>query len=92
MEKPDSVELKWNKPTVENGVIRKYKIEWRKGNKWINDSETKETTYTVSGLKSYTKYEFRVIAYTVEWGPGNWKGVTTAEDRKLTNNALDCDN
>ncbi|XP_065834473.1 tyrosine-protein phosphatase Lar-like [Oscarella lobularis] len=81
MEKPDSVELKWNKPTVENGVIRKYKIEWRKGNKWINDSETKETTYTVSGLKSYTKYEFRVIAYTVEWGPGNWKGVTTAEDR-----------
>ena len=91
--KSDLVELKWSKPTVENGVIRLYKIEWRKrGESSQSDSNTEDTTYTISGLTPYTKYEIRVVAYTVKEGPGNWKGVTTAEDRKLTNNAPNCDN
>ncbi|XP_065834466.1 receptor-type tyrosine-protein phosphatase delta-like [Oscarella lobularis] len=82
IEKPDSVELKWSKPTVENGVIQKYKIEWRKkGESSQSNSSTEDTTYTISGLTPYTKYEIRVVAYTVKEGPGNWKGVTTAEDR-----------
>ncbi len=60
----DAVRLNWNK-TTGNG----YQVYQLKGSNWVKIATIRDmntTTYRVSGLKSNTKYQFRVRAYRTD--------------------------
>ena len=72
-----SLELKWGKVSGASG----YQLQKKSGGSWKTQKNTKSTNYTVSDLKSGTKYEFRVRAYKkisdIKYYSG-WKTLTTA--------------
>ncbi|XP_061165065.1 cell adhesion molecule DSCAML1-like [Saccostrea echinata] len=83
-----SITVSWEVPEKTNGIIQKYQI-------WYQISQSNEgpekiqvraptTSYTVTGLLAYTKYQFNVRAATVEndvdlWGNFSTMVVTRTE-------------
>ena len=59
----DRLKLGWEPPVQNPGAVESY-IVWKreKGNAWEKVRETKRTKTLITGLKSNTSYEFRVIA------------------------------
>ena len=59
----DRLKLGWLPPVQNPGAVESY-IVWKKeeGNAWEKVRETKRTRTLITGLKSNTSYEFRVIA------------------------------
>ncbi|KAF4082900.1 hypothetical protein AMELA_G00133910 [Ameiurus melas] len=65
-----SVSLSWDKPLTGNGDIQNYKVYYmEKSLGSEKDIEVSGLTYTMSGLKKFTEYNFRVVAYN-KHGPG----------------------
>ncbi|XP_065589710.1 neogenin isoform X2 [Cyrtonyx montezumae] len=67
---PTSVTITWEKPLSGNGEIQNYKLYYmEKGQDSEQDVDVAGLSYTITGLKKYTEYSFRVVAYN-KHGPG----------------------
>ncbi|OXB81968.1 UNVERIFIED_CONTAM: hypothetical protein H355_004051, partial [Colinus virginianus] len=67
---PTSVTVTWEKPLSGNGEIQNYKLYYmEKGQDSEQDVDVAGLSYTITGLKKYTEYSFRVVAYN-KHGPG----------------------
>ena len=60
---PDRVKLSWQPPEKNPEAAENYEV-WKQeeGKQWERVRETKKTKILITGLKSNTRYEFRVIA------------------------------
>ncbi|KAI1904386.1 hypothetical protein AGOR_G00005110 [Albula goreensis] len=67
---PTSITLSWEKPLTGNGEIQTYKVYYmEKGMDSEQDIDVAGLSYTMTGLKKFTEYSFRVVAYN-KHGPG----------------------
>uniref|UniRef100_A0A8V0ZJ73 Neogenin n=1 Tax=Gallus gallus TaxID=9031 RepID=A0A8V0ZJ73_CHICK len=67
---PTSVTVTWETPLSGNGEIQNYKLYYmEKGQDSEQDVDVAGLSYTITGLKKYTEYSFRVVAYN-KHGPG----------------------
>uniref|UniRef100_A0A663MBT3 Neogenin n=1 Tax=Athene cunicularia TaxID=194338 RepID=A0A663MBT3_ATHCN len=67
---PTSVTVTWETPLSGNGEIQNYKLYYmEKGQDTEQDVDVGGLSYTINGLKKYTEYSFRVVAYN-KHGPG----------------------
>uniref|UniRef100_A0A8C9SIE4 Neogenin 1 n=1 Tax=Scleropages formosus TaxID=113540 RepID=A0A8C9SIE4_SCLFO len=67
---PTSVMVSWGKPLTGNGEIQTYKVYYmEKGVDGEQDVDVTGLSYTITGLKKFTNYSFRVVAYN-KHGPG----------------------
>uniref|UniRef100_A0A8C3KV46 Neogenin 1 n=1 Tax=Calidris pygmaea TaxID=425635 RepID=A0A8C3KV46_9CHAR len=67
---PTSVTVTWETPLAGNGEIQNYKLYYmEKGQDTEQDVDVGGLSYTINGLKKYTEYSFRVVAYN-KHGPG----------------------
>ncbi|XP_026503985.1 neogenin isoform X4 [Terrapene carolina triunguis] len=67
---PISITVTWDTPLSGNGEIQNYKLYYmEKGTDNEQDVDVGGHSYTISGLKKYTEYSFRVVAYN-KHGPG----------------------
>ncbi|XP_063099503.1 neogenin isoform X11 [Cavia porcellus] len=67
---PTSVTVTWETPVSGNGEIQNYKLYYmEKGTDIEQDVDVSSHSYTINGLKKYTEYSFRVVAYN-KHGPG----------------------
>ncbi|XP_062439497.1 neogenin isoform X2 [Rhea pennata] len=67
---PTSVTVTWETPLSGNGEIQNYKLYYmEKGQDNEQDVDVGGLSYTINGLKKYTEYSFRVVAYN-KHGPG----------------------
>uniref|UniRef100_A0AAR2IGR9 Neogenin 1b n=1 Tax=Pygocentrus nattereri TaxID=42514 RepID=A0AAR2IGR9_PYGNA len=64
---PSSVSLSWDKPLTGNGEIQNYKLYYME--KGLGNEKVSGLSYTMTGLKKFTEYSFRVVAYN-KHGPG----------------------
>ncbi|XP_056428756.1 neogenin isoform X8 [Hyla sarda] len=61
---PTSVSVSWETPLSGNGEIQNYKLYYmEKGAGNEQDFDVSGLSYTVNGLKKYTEYTFRVVAF-----------------------------
>ena len=66
-----SVKLPWNKSAGASG----YQLQQYKNSQWTTIKNTTATSYSISSLKSYTSYKFRLRAYVKADGKnyyGSW--------------------
>ncbi|XP_064933191.1 neogenin isoform X3 [Columba livia] len=67
---PTSVTVSWETPLSGNGEIQNYKLYYmEKGQDTEQDVDVGGLSYTINGLKKFTEYSFRVVAYN-KHGPG----------------------
>ncbi|KAI5614865.1 neogenin isoform X3 [Silurus asotus] len=67
---PTTVTLSWERPLTGNGEIQTYKLYYiEKGKDIEQDVDVVGLSYTMTGLKKFTEYSFRVVAYN-KHGPG----------------------
>ncbi|KAG5270541.1 hypothetical protein AALO_G00193850 [Alosa alosa] len=67
---PTSVTVSWDIPLTGNGEIQTYKLyHTAKGQDTEQEIDVRGLSYTLSGLKKFTEYSFRVVAYN-KHGPG----------------------
>ncbi|XP_064123363.1 neogenin isoform X7 [Loxodonta africana] len=67
---PTSIIVTWETPLSGNGEIQNYKLYYmEKGTDKEQDVDVASHSYTINGLKKYTEYSFRVVAYN-KHGPG----------------------
>ncbi|KAM4831272.1 neogenin isoform X4 [Urocitellus parryii] len=67
---PTSITVTWETPLSGNGEIQNYKLYYmEKGTDKEQDVDISSHSYTLNGLKKYTEYSFRVVAYN-KHGPG----------------------
>ncbi|NWT04412.1 NEO1 protein, partial [Mionectes macconnelli] len=67
---PTSITVTWETPLSGNGDIQNYKLYYmEKGQDTEQDVDVAGLSHTVTGLKKFTEYSFRVVAYN-KHGPG----------------------
>ncbi|KAM8782072.1 neogenin isoform 9-T9 [Rhynchonycteris naso] len=67
---PTSITVTWETPLSGNGEIQNYKLYYMaKGTDKEQDVDVSSHSHTINGLKKYTEYSFRVVAYN-KHGPG----------------------
>uniref|UniRef100_A0A8C1SQR7 Neogenin 1 n=1 Tax=Cyprinus carpio TaxID=7962 RepID=A0A8C1SQR7_CYPCA len=62
-----SVTLSWERPSTGNGEIQTYRLFYSE--KGQDSEQVTGLSYTMTGLKKFTEYSFRVVAYN-KHGPG----------------------
>ena len=71
--------MEWDEPDTPNGIVRQYIISYNlSGSDDINVTVTARTV-TIGDLLPFTFYEFTVVAFTIETGPGAIDIVRTGE-------------
>ncbi|XP_062927141.1 neogenin-like isoform X7 [Mobula hypostoma] len=90
---PTSITVTWQEPLSENGPIVNYKLYYmEKGAGSEQDVDVGSLSYTINGLKKFTEYSFRVVAYN-KHGPGvsteeivatTYSGVPSAPPQNVT--------
>ena len=79
-----TVTLSWMPPDQSNGMIRSYRVQYKRSDRnMYNSIDTMNTdlTYTVTGLNTNTEYDFRARAETID--RGNHSNIVTAFVGKL---------
>ncbi|XP_072408881.1 neogenin-like isoform X6 [Chiloscyllium punctatum] len=67
---PTSITVTWQEPHSVNGPLINYKLYYmEKGADSEQDVDVGSLSYTMNGLKKFTEYSFRVVAYN-KHGPG----------------------
>ncbi|KAG7473320.1 hypothetical protein MATL_G00094480 [Megalops atlanticus] len=67
---PTAITISWEVPLTGNGEIQTYKLYYmEKGMDSEQDIDVSGLSYTMTGLKKYAEYSFRVVAYN-KHGPG----------------------
>uniref|UniRef100_A0A4W3I9E1 Neogenin 1b n=1 Tax=Callorhinchus milii TaxID=7868 RepID=A0A4W3I9E1_CALMI len=67
---PTSITITWEAPLSGNGPVVNYKLYYmEKGAVSEQDVDVENLSYTMNGLKKFTEYSFRVVAYN-KHGPG----------------------
>ncbi|XP_078286036.1 neogenin-like isoform X3 [Rhinoraja longicauda] len=67
---PTSITVTWQEPQSDNGPINNYKLYYMEsGASSEQDVDVGALWYTMNGLKKFTEYSFRVVAYN-KHGPG----------------------
>ena len=80
-----AVTLSWMRPDMPNGIITSYRVQYRRSDRSYYtsiDTMTTDLTYTLTGLTTYTEYNFRVRADTVV-GRSDPSNIVTAFVGKL---------
>ena len=74
-----TVTLSWMPPDPPNGIITQYQVQYRitGGGSFGDNQMTTDLTFTVTGLMTDTRYDFRVRAFTIV-GRGPPSNVVTA--------------
>ncbi|XP_038640295.1 neogenin-like isoform X5 [Scyliorhinus canicula] len=90
---PTSITVTWQEPHSDNGPIANYKLYYmEKGAGSEQDVDVGSLSYTMNGLKKFTEYSFRVVAYN-KHGPGvsteevvatTYSGVPSAPPQNVT--------
>ncbi|XP_063045377.1 neogenin 1a isoform X3 [Engraulis encrasicolus] len=76
---PTSIAVSWETPVTGNGEIQNYKIIYTaKGQDGEQEIDVRGLTYTFTGLKKFTEYSFRIVAYN-KHGPGVSTDDVTAQ-------------
>ena len=71
--------MEWDEPDTPNGIVRQYIISYNQSESDdINVTGTARTV-TIGDLLPFTFYEFSVVAFTIETGPGASDIVRTEE-------------
>ena len=71
--------MEWGEPDTPNGIVRHYIISYNlSGSDDTNVTGTARTV-TIGELLPFTFYEFTVVAFTIETGPGASDIVRTGE-------------
>ena len=74
------VNLSWMEPSMENGIITVYQLEYGSvgGDQRFGFSQNSTSLFaTVAGLSPRTEYEFRVVAFT-RVGSGPYSNIVTS--------------
>uniref|UniRef100_UPI00398F4870 neogenin-like isoform X3 n=1 Tax=Pristiophorus japonicus TaxID=55135 RepID=UPI00398F4870 len=90
---PTSITVTWQEPHSDNGPIANYKLYYmEKGAGSEQDVDVGSLSYTMNGLKKFTEYSFRIVAYN-KHGPGvsteevvatTYSGVPSAPPQNVT--------
>ena len=75
-----TVTLSWMEPSMENGIIIVYQLEYGTvgGDQRFKFSQNSTSLFaTVAGLSPSTEYEFRVVAFT-RVGSGPYSNIVTS--------------
>ncbi|XP_067871747.1 neogenin 1a isoform X3 [Heterodontus francisci] len=90
---PTSITVMWQEPHSDNGPIANYKLYYMEnGAGSEQDVDVGSLSYTMNGLKKFTEYSFRVVAYN-KHGPGvsteevvatTYSGVPSAPPQNVT--------
>ncbi|XP_067829535.1 neogenin-like isoform X2 [Heptranchias perlo] len=90
---PTSITVTWQEPHSDNGPIANYKLYYMEnGAGSEQDVDVGSLSYTMNGLKKFTEYSFRVVAYN-KHGPGvsteevvatTYSGVPSASPQNVT--------
>ncbi|KAF2363966.1 PTP type protein phosphatase [Trinorchestia longiramus] len=78
---PTSIDVSWEKPVEENGILKKYYISWSNGGDEVLSTEVDDTQYTITSLTSCVEYNIRVEAQTdAGYGDASNTSTTTAAE------------
>ncbi|TRY86402.1 hypothetical protein DNTS_025358, partial [Danionella cerebrum] len=67
---PSTVSLRWDVPLIGSGEIQNYKIYYmEKGSDSEQDLDVSTLSHTMTGLRKFMEYSFRVVAFN-KHGPG----------------------
>ena len=86
-----TVTLSWMSPDPPNGIIRSYRVQYKRNDSFNYnsiDTNTNDLTYTVTGLSTNTLYDFRVRADTQvgRSNPSNVETVLVGRLKLMVNN------
>ena len=71
--------MKWGEPETPNGIVRQYMISYNLSGSDVITLTGTVRTVTIGDLLPFTFYEFTVVAFTIETGPGASDIVRTEE-------------
>jgi hypothetical protein len=73
------VTVEWDEPDTPNGIVRQYIISYNLSESDDITLTGSARTVTIGDLLPFTFYEFTVVAFTIETGPGASDIVRTEE-------------
>ena len=71
--------MEWGEPDTPNGIVRQYMISYNLSGSDVITLTGTARTVTIGDLLPFTFYEFTVVAFTIETGPGASDIVRTEE-------------
>ena len=71
--------MEWDEPDTPNGIVRQYIISYNQSESDDITLTGSARTVTIGDLLPFTLYEFSVVAFTIETGPGASDIVRTGE-------------
>jgi hypothetical protein len=75
--------VEWDEPDTPNGIVRQYIITYNLSESDDITLTGSARTVTIGDLLPFTLYEFSVVAFTIETGPGASDIVRTEQEKQL---------